>query len=159
MDPAEAQLNQSPCDDDTRELFHRRGLRCTRQRELLYDALRASKAHPTADELLDSLGGDTAGLSLATVYNTLDALVGAGLIRRLPSRRGNAPARYDADTTGHVHVSTLDGRVIDLPNELSDRIMTAMPESLLDEIERVTGLKVNGLHVEVLGESQSEAQD
>ncbi|MFG0306327.1 MAG: Fur family transcriptional regulator [Phycisphaerales bacterium JB040] len=154
MDPAERHPDETPCDCDTRELFHRRGLRCTRQREVLYDALRASKAHPTADELLDSLGGDGAGLSLATVYNTLDALVNAGLIRRLPSRRGNAPARYDADITGHVHVSTLDGRVIDLPHDLSDRIMTAMPESLLDEIERVTGLKVNGLHVEVLGDSK-----
>jgi len=134
-----------------RDVFHRRGMRCTRQREALYDALRATTAHPTAEELLDSLGGKSADLSLATVYNTLDALEHAGLVRRLPSRRGNAPARYDADVTSHVHVSTADGRVIDLPHEISERIMAAVPEELLEEVERVTGVRVAGLHVEVLG--------
>ncbi|MFT5424246.1 MAG: Fe2+ or Zn2+ uptake regulation protein [Phycisphaerales bacterium] len=134
-----------------RDLFHRRGLRCTRQREILYDALRATTAHPTADELLDGLGGKSAELSLATVYNTLDALEGAGLVRRLPSRRGNAPARYDADVSSHVHVSTADGRVLDLPHEISERIMAAVPAELLEEVERLTGVRVGGLHVEVLG--------
>lgn len=135
----------------SRDLFHHRGLRCTRQRELLFDALRATTAHPTADELLSSLGGKSAEMSLATVYNTLDALEGAGLVRRLPSRRGNAPARFDADVSSHVHVSTADGRVIDLPHEISERIMAAVPSELLDEVEQLTGVRVSGLHVEVLG--------
>lgn len=152
MNPTATQHIPTPAaPTPARDLFHRRGLRCTRQRELLYEALRMTTAHPTAEELLTSLGGKSAELSLATVYNTLDALEGAGLVRRLPSRRGNAPARYDADVTSHVHVSTSDGRVLDLPHKISERIMAAVPAELLDEVERITGVRVGGLHVEVLG--------
>lgn len=152
-----AKIKNEP--DSSRDMFHCRGLRCTRQRELLFDALRATKAHPTADELLLSLGGKSAEMSLATVYNTLDALESAGLVRRLASRRGNAPARFDADVTSHVHVSTADGRVIDLPHEISERIMAAVPAELLEEVERITGVQVGGLHVEVLGTMPSNSVD
>lgn len=91
--------------------------------------------------------GDPDPLSLATVYNTLDALVGCGLARRLACPGG--ATRYDADVTDHVHVSTGDGRILDLPPDLSERLLSRVPASLLDEIGRRLGVRVAGLTVQV----------
>jgi Fe2+ or Zn2+ uptake regulation protein len=53
------------------------------------------------------------GLSLATVYTTLEILVGAGLAGRLVGPDG--VARYDARTDGHDHRRCLAcGRIDDL---------------------------------------------
>ena len=41
-----------------RELFSHHGIRCTRQREDIYAALHASRAHPTADELFQDARRD-----------------------------------------------------------------------------------------------------
>lgn len=141
-----------PVLDGARELFARHGLRCTRQRELLYEALCACTSHPTAEELFRMThrsegAADPDPLSLATVYNTLDALIACGLARRLASPGG--PTRYDADVTDHVHVSTGDGRILDLPPDLSERVLSRVPESLLDEIGRRMGVRVAGLTVQV----------
>ena len=71
--------------DETAQLFASRGLRCTRQRRAIYDALAASRKHPTADELYRHVVDDCGdcGVSLATVYNTLHDLVALGEIRPL----------------------------------------------------------------------------
>ena len=60
----------------TRDLFETRSLRCTCQRLALYDALKASMNHPTAEELyrVVKLRPEYGRLSLATVYNTLAAV-------------------------------------------------------------------------------------
>src|SRR5688572_33199603 len=86
-----------------REVFARRGLRCTRQREILYEVLAECRSHPTAEDLfrLAAVRAGTPGccdgglepMSLATVYNALDAFVAAGLARRIACPCG--PARFD----------------------------------------------------------------
>src|SRR5688572_10620027 len=59
--------------DCTRELFAQHGLRCTRQRQTLFETLRACRCHPTAEELYRMLPC-SGGMSRATVYNTLETL-------------------------------------------------------------------------------------
>ena len=132
---------------DCRELFREHGLRCTRQREAVYRALRSTDRHPTAEELRQSVAGDEGGMSLATVYNTLSALSEAGLCRRIPSSEG--ACRFDADTSNHAHLVLQDGRVIDLPKDLSDRVLAELPAGLLEEIGRRTGTTAHGLTVQV----------
>ena len=135
-----------------REVLSGAGLRCTRQRELLFDALRASHRHPTAEELFATVRRDESSMSLATVYNALDAFADAGLIRRIPSHVGNGPSRYDADIDPHAHVSTLDGRIVDLSDEVSERILGAIPADLLARVEAETGLRIAQVRVELLAE-------
>lgn len=111
--------------------------------------------HPTAEELFNlAQSGGTPdqgeALSLATVYNTLDAFVAGGLARRLPCPNG--PARYDADMNDHVHLNLGDGRLVDLPHDLSDRLLGQMPEPIFREIERRMGVRVTGVSVQVVAD-------
>jgi Fur family transcriptional regulator, peroxide stress response regulator len=133
---------------DVRELLSRYGLRCTRQREELYGALMATTAHPTAEELFHAVRETDAGLSLATVYNTLEVFTRVGLCRKLSASGG--PSRYDATTGEHVHLMTADGRIVDLPEDLSRRILSGLSPELIAELEARMGVRVGGLNVQVL---------
>jgi Fur family peroxide stress response transcriptional regulator len=79
------------------------GLRLTPQRLLIYQTLLQSKQHPTAQGIYDAVKTQLPSLSQATVYNTLDALVKAGLIQEL-GEAGDGAVHYDADLTPHVNL-------------------------------------------------------
>ena len=139
------------CSDHTiRRLFLEHGLRCTRQRVVVYRALAGTNSHPTAEEL-HSLVCPDLGLSLATVYNVLEAFCRTGLCRKLPVC--GCGARFDADLSDHPHVVTDDGRVMDVPADLGARLAAAIPSELLDEIGDRVGAPVRRIRVEVLCES------
>lgn len=140
------------------EFFRHNGLRRTRQRELIYSALIASRSHPTAEELFQSVRNDEPSLSLATVYNTLDTFVDRGLARRFPSQAGNGPSRYDADTDPHVHVLLDDGSVLDLPDDLAARLDSRVDRSLTALIAERLGIHVTGVHVQITGRPRTDDQ-
>ena len=131
-----------------RRLFERHSLRCTKQRELVYSALAATRAHPTAEDLYVAVRASEPGLSLATVYNALEAFTGAGLARRLANPCG--PCRYDADMSDHVHVAMGDGRLMDVPQDLSARLVAGVPAEVLAELERRLGVRVGGISIRVV---------
>lgn len=79
------------------------GLRLTAQRAAVCRALAASQTHPTARSLYDELRPRNAGLSRATVYNTLQRLATAGLIQELGTA-GDGAAHYDANLEPHVNL-------------------------------------------------------
>jgi Fe2+ or Zn2+ uptake regulation protein len=133
-----------------REMFAQHGLRCTRQREQVYAALVASKAHPTAEELFQAVRGGDEGLSLATVYNTLEAFTRVGLCRRLSAAGG--VCRYDGMADEHVHLVTGDGRIMDVPEDLSGRILGGLSPEVLAELEQRMGVRVRGVTVQVVAE-------
>ncbi|MEL6328613.1 MAG: transcriptional repressor [Planctomycetota bacterium] len=137
---------------DLRETFREHGLRCTRQREVIYEALAATKAHPTAEELHEMVRRIEPGLSLATVYNTLEAFSETGLCRKLAGKGGNGASRYDADVTPHVHIALKDGRVVDVPADLSSAMLGAVPPRTLAELEERLGVKITGVNVDLSGE-------
>jgi Fur family peroxide stress response transcriptional regulator len=57
-------------------------------------------------------------LSLATVYNTLDALARLGAVNLLGEVGSGDSVRYDADTAPHVNLACVRcQRIIDLPSE------------------------------------------
>lgn len=137
-----------------RELFTRHNLRCTKQRLALYEALRKSISHPTADQLFQMVKPHVSGMSRATVYNTLEALCRAGLARKLPSTSGCC--RYDADTSDHLHVKLRDTTEIrDVPPALGDRLLQNLPKDVLAEIEQHMGIKIEGITIQLTGRSRS----
>lgn len=131
-----------------RAMFRDHGIRCTRQRELVYIALASTDTHPTAEDLLTSVRGEDPGISQATVYNTLDTLTGCGLARRLPSRAAGGACRYDADLRPHVHLTLPDGRVIDAPEGVSDAILGALGAPDLAGFG-VTADRISGVHIDL----------
>ena len=135
---------------DTRKMLAKHGIRCTKQRQEIYDALAACKTHPTAEQLHQLVNDTTPGTSLATIYNTLDTLTKSGLCRRIPTPEGGA--RFDADMSDHLHVVTSDGRLIDVPDELGDRLVRSLPRDVIDRIGRELGVDLGRVSIHLHAE-------
>jgi Fe2+ or Zn2+ uptake regulation protein len=146
----QSETESTCCTRTLREGFARANLRMTKQRGDVYDALAACRCHPTAEHLHRLVSESAPGTSLATVYNTLDALVEAGLCRRIATTTG---ARYDADMTDHLHVFTPDGTLMDLHPEQGNCRLAALATGLREELERRLGVPVDRLSVQVHIES------
>ena len=73
--------------------------RMTDQRRVILEELRATKSHPTADELYRDVRRRLPKISLGTVYRNLDILNKAGMINKLDF--GSGQSRYDADLSNH----------------------------------------------------------
>ncbi len=91
----------------------------TRQRTLILRSLKRRKDHPDVEMVLKDLRGNLPSLSMDTVYRTLHAYAGHGLIQRLalPVSR----AHFDGNADPHDHfMCTGCKRVLDLdvPDEL-----------------------------------------
>ena len=76
-------------------------LRYSRQRELIYEYLKNSDQHPSAEMIHNDLKQQIDGLSLGTVYRNLKLLEEMGLARRAVSIEGTE--RYDALCGDHIH--------------------------------------------------------
>ncbi len=142
------------CEQAVQELFTQVHLRFTRQRYAIYHALASVHSHPTVDELFQMLAQANHDISLATVYNTLEALVKSGLVRKLSD--GGTSARYDATVDDHLHVRDKNtGTVADVPADLGQRLLKTLPNEVLKQIEIELGFKINHVEIELVGEYAS----
>ena len=93
----------------------RAGLRPTRQRRALADLLLAGgNRHLTAEALHGEAVEADAGVSLATVYNTLKAFTSVGLLREIAIEPGRI--YYDTRSDDHPHFYYEDdGTIADAP--------------------------------------------
>jgi len=140
--------------DHIQELFAGHDLRCTAQRRALYRSLSASTDHPTADQLFYEVSGHIPGMSLATVYNTLEAFCRAGLAQKLLGKGGSV--RYEAQVHNHLHTRCeKSGAVHDVPDQLGQKVISSIPRSLLRQIEEQMGFKIDRVQVELIGEHKT----
>jgi Fe2+ or Zn2+ uptake regulation protein len=129
-------------EDQLRAALADAGLRVTSQRLVLLRTLRELERHVTAEELLAQAGQRLPGLSLPTVYATLDLLVRLDLVRRIPSASG--ATLYDAGELVHQHLVCRGcGTVVDVPG-------SADVKALRQAAERA-GLTVDGAEVTLSG--------
>lgn len=75
--------------------------RTSKKRQAIYDALCATTAHPSAEQLYAELKPRIPDLSLGTVYRNLSVLMSDGLIISVGNVNGEE--RYDARTQSHTH--------------------------------------------------------
>lgn len=104
------------------------GLRATPQRKLIYDVLLEKRDHPTADVVYARAKERMSTLSLATVYNCLEALVDCNLVRAVNFERG--PTQYCPNLRPHAHFhdeSTGATHDIDLPSNLLAKVKSVLP--------------------------------
>src|SRR5215218_3264457 len=73
----------------------------TRQREAVLRAVRESEHHPTAAEVFERAKSKLPTISFATVYNSLNYLKDAGVIREITF--GNGASRYESKMHRHDH--------------------------------------------------------
>ena len=88
-------------------------LRMTKQRQEVYDVLLGERDHPTAAEVYDRAKEHIPGISLATVYNCLETLTEANVVKQVNMDRG--PARYCPNLKPHAHFHCQNcGGIIDI---------------------------------------------
>jgi Fe2+ or Zn2+ uptake regulation protein len=77
------------------------GIRLTKQREEVFGLLLQKRDHPTATQVFLRAKKHMPSISLATIYNCLEALVDCGLVKQVNLDR--APTRYCANLLEHSH--------------------------------------------------------
>ena len=126
-----------------REALEGSGQRFTEQRAAVFRFLASTDSHPSADEVFLAVRRNLPGISLATVYKSLETLVGCGLAVKLTY--ADQSSRYDGRTDPHHHARCVAcGRVMDLVGEI--------PDANIDELRRETsGFTVTGYRLELSG--------
>lgn len=102
----------------------------SRQRDRIYQVLRRTRAHPTAEWVFERVRIQLPRISLGTVYRNLNILKQQGKIRELDF--GETSRRYDAFTGEHYHfVCEQCGSVKDLDvplqDDLNERVRNIVP--------------------------------
>jgi Fur family peroxide stress response transcriptional regulator len=106
----------------------------------IYRALLMSLEHPSPETIFETVKEKVPGLSLATIYKTLDALRAAGLVAQV-STTGERK-RYDANREQHHHlICTRCERILDYTDPELDAI--APP--------KVEGWTASAVRVQVFG--------
>lgn len=111
------------------------GYKVTPQRLAVYEALAATKSHPNAEMLYNTLQPKYPSMSFATVYKTVEILDKIKVIKILNT--GEDSMRYDADISIHHHIQCTEcGSVDDL--------MDINSSSLVKEAEKLSGYDISG---------------
>lgn len=107
-----------PRDDaELAELLRERGLRATSQRVVMHRLLRERNRHVSAEDLLSEAGKRLPGVSLPTVYATLELFEQLGVVRRVNG--GGGAIRWDTRADAHHHmVCSNCGRIEDMETAL-----------------------------------------
>lgn len=113
------------------------GLRMTRQRQEIYRILHEQRDHPTANEVFLRAKDRLPHISLATVYNCLDALVKHGIIRQVNFERESSRYCPNLCEHGHFH-DTASGTIHDIQFKpgihLAD-VLDLPPGAVINDIE------------------------
>ncbi len=119
------------------------GHRFTEQRAAVYRFLADTTSHPTAEDVFLQVRTQVAGISLATVYKSLETLVGCSLAIKLGHADGSA--RYDGRTDPHYHARCVScGAVSDISGHLEDDQISALEQ-------KAEGFTVVGYRLELTG--------
>ncbi len=98
---------------DPADLFRQRGIQVTAQRLAVFRAV-TRQPHATADAVAEVARREIGAISLQSVYDALNVLVGEGLVRRI--QPAGSPARYeDRVNDNHHHLICRScGRTVDV---------------------------------------------
>lgn len=87
--------------DDILNELKKKKIRLSHQRLKVLEYLTENKVHPTVDQIYNALHEEIPTLSKTTVYNTLNSLIEADIVRAI-NIEGNE-TRYDINTHNHGH--------------------------------------------------------
>lgn len=98
-----------------------KGIKLTPQRLAIYKFLTDSKEHPCVETIYNQLKPQFPGLSLNTVYNTVQLFEEQDLIQKLYI--SDKSTHYDGNPKAHIHLVCLNcHRVFDLDDQLKDLV-------------------------------------
>ena len=123
-----------------------KGLKITHQRIVLYQAIRCTDKHPTAEQIYDMIKKKNPSISLATVYKTLETFVENKLINKVSTPQGTM--RYDARTENHNHI------YVSNTNEIMDYDDEELRNILMDYLnkKKFSNLNITDFRLQIKGE-------
>ena len=121
-------MNHVQTEDLVRK-FKRHGYKMTPQRRAILEEIAVPGAHPTAEQIHESVRQSMPDTSLATVYNTLRELVAVKEVNELDL--GHGVRRYEIAEEEHAHLVCMNCQcIVDMPADLNHlKAMVAKQDS------------------------------
>ena len=113
----------------SRKALNRVGMRVTHQRALIMEIIRKGRGHLDADEIYRRAREKEAGISLSTVYRTLQMLKKLGLVEELHFDEEHHHYEVKPSVEHHHLVCLGCGRVIEFHYPLSRYLRKKVPEA------------------------------
>ena len=125
-----------------------KGYKLTPQRREIIKLLSRSTSHPGAMEILQKVRKIVPGVSMSTVYYTLDLMKKEGLIRELEYY--DMENRYEINVSDHINlVCTKCGKITDFTGDVP---------SFSKAVEKETGFKSASMRFEYYGTCKNCAE-
>ena len=122
------------------EKYRTIGIKLTPQRLAILNYMDGNKSHPSADTIYSAVSKKFPTMSVATVYNTLEALKNKGALQELTIEPGKK--RYDPETTSHHHLICIECKnIIDIFKKFKLDFSDSM----------ANGFEIKGHHIEFYG--------
>lgn len=111
------------------EFITRKGLKSTRQRDVILDAFLSSERHMSIEELYLKLRSRHPNIGYATVYRTLKLFAEAGIAREIQFGDGQTRYEHVAEGEHHDHlVCTLCGAITEFRNDTIEKLQDEIAE-------------------------------
>ena len=118
-------------DHELADILLSHGVRVTQQRIAVYQYLLTHRTHPSADTIYSALVKEYPVFSRTTIYNSLNALLRAHLIRVVTIHADEQ--RFDADVSDHGHFRCIKcGKIFDFRVN-SEQIYSLCPDGFHGE--------------------------
>lgn len=122
------------------------GMRLSRQRRFILELLWQAQEHLSAREIYDRLNRQGKAIGHTSVYQNLEALSEQGIIECVERSEGRL---YGNISDSHSHINCLDTQqILDVHIEL--------PESLIQQIEQQTGVRITDYRIDFFGYRRAE---
>lgn len=110
-------------------------LKTTSQRIVILRAISEMKNHPTPEFVYSAIKEENPGITLATVYKTLETFSDCGLVNKITTADGKL--RYDPNIQDHNHIyCTNTDEIIDFYDDELDAILKEfMTKKHIDNFE------------------------
>ena len=113
-----------------RQFIAQKGLKSTRQRDIILDSFLSSDRHISIEELYLKLRSKHPNIGYATVYRTLKLFAESGIAREI--QFGDGQTRYEHANEGEHHdplVCTRCGTIIEFENETIEKLQQEVADS------------------------------
>ena len=122
--------------DDLAERCRAAGMRVTAQRRAIFSVLEHNRFHPTAEDVYRASRQRARGVSLATVYNTLEVLQALGQVGR--HRLDDGGDRFDPEVRPHHHFRCVRcSRVMDVFGDIDAPVLSGLEGCEIERVEVV----------------------
>ena len=122
------------------------GLKSTPQRLIIYDTLYGMDNHPTPEMVYEIVKEKNPGISLGTVYKTLETFVSVGLAEKVMT--GEGYLRFDARTENHNHIYLTDtNEILDFEDDSLNKLLTEYFKR-----KSINNLSIKDIRIQVMGE-------